>query len=108
MRAGLACAEGMGDDRKPYTPLWAESLRRAASPKPDAAAEPKSPSLRARPASAIVALVLFGVVLGVIVRDDPSRVTFAELPSNWGSTEMTCATVRAGEGGRARELFLCR
>jgi len=97
----------MEDDREPYQPLWAESLRRAASPKPEAAAKPKPP-FRARPAVAIVALVMFGVVLGVLVGDDPSRVTFAELPSYWGSVGMTCATVRVGEDGRALEYFLCK
>ena len=98
----------MEDDREPYDPLWAESLRRAASPKPEAAAKPKLPSFRASPALAIVALVMLGVLLGVIVSDDPSRVTFAELPSYWGSVEMTCATVRVEEDGRALEYFLCR
>src|SRR5690349_10625090 len=98
----------MEDDREPYKPLWAESLRRAAPPEPEAAAKPKPPSFRASPAPAIVALVMFGVLLGVIVGDDPSRVTVAELPSYWGSVEMTCATVRAGEDGRAREYFLCK
>ena len=98
----------MEDDRESYKPLWAESLRREASPKPEAAAKPKPPSFRARPAPAIVALVMFGVLLGVIVSDDSSRVTFAELPSYWGSVEMTCATVRVEEDGRALEYFLCK
>ena len=71
----------MEDDREPYKPLWAESLRREASPKPEAAPKPKPPSLRARPALAIVALIVFGVLLSVIVNDDSSRVTFAKLPS---------------------------
>jgi hypothetical protein len=44
----------------------------------------------------------------VIVSDDSSRVTFAELPSYWGSVEMTCATVRVEEDGRALEFFLCK
>jgi hypothetical protein len=98
----------MEDDREPYKPLWAESLRRGASPKPEAAANPKPPSFRARPALAIVALIMLGVLLGVIVSDDPSRVTFAELPSYWGSVEMTCATARVEEDGRALEYFLCK
>jgi len=98
----------MEDDREPYKPLWAESLRREGSPKSEAAAKPKPPSVRASPALAIVALVMFGVLLGVIVSDDPSRVTFAELPSYWGNVEMTCATVRVGEDGRALEYFLCK
>jgi len=51
---------------------------------------------------------MLGVLLGVIVSDDPSRVTFAELPSYWGSVEMTCATARVEEDGRALEYFLCK
>ena len=98
----------MEDDREPYDPLWAESLRRAASPKPEAAAKPKPPSFRASPALAIVALVMLGVLLGVIVSDDPSRVTFAELPSYWGSVEMRCATVRIERNDRTLELFRCK
>ena len=99
----------MEDDRKPYKPLWAESLRREASPKPEAAANPKPPSFQANPALAIVALVVFGVLLSVIVSDDSSRVTFAKLPSYWGSVEMTCATVRVEEeDGRTREFFFCK
>ena len=98
----------MEGDREPYKPLWAESLRREASPKPEAAAKPKPPSFRSRPALAIVALVAFAGLLGVIVGDDPSRVTFAELPSYWGSVEMTRATVRVGEERRALEFFLCK
>ena len=98
----------MEDDREPYKPLWAESLRRKASPKPEPAAKPKPPSFQARPALAIVALVVFGVLLGVIVNDDSSRVTFAKLPSYWGSVEMTCATVRVEEDGRALEYFFCK
>ena len=98
----------MEDDREPYKPLWAERLRREASPKPEAAAKPKLPSFRAGLALAIGALVVFGVLLGVIVGDDSSRVTFAKLPSYWGSVEMTCATVRVGEDGRALEYFLCK
>ena len=98
----------MEDDRERYDPLWAESLRREASPKPEAAAKPKPPSIRTRPALAIVALVVFAVVLGVIVSDDSSRVTVADLPSYWGSVEMTCATVRVEEDDRALELFRCK
>ena len=98
----------MEDDREPYKPLWAESLRRGASPKPEAAAKPKPPSFRARPALAIVALIMFGVLLGVIVSDDPSRVTFAELPSYWGSVEMRCATVRIERNDRTLEIFRCK
>ena len=97
----------MEDDRKRYEPLWAESLRREASPKPEAAAKPKPPSFRARPALAIGALVVFAVFLGVIVSDDASRVTFADLPSYWGSVEMTCATVRIEEDDRTFEFFRC-
>ena len=98
----------MEDDREPYKPLWAESLRREASPKPEAAANPKPPSFQANPALAIVALVVCGVLLSVIVSDDSSRVTFAKLPSYWGSVEMTCATVRVEEDGRALEFFFCK
>ena len=98
----------MEDDRERYEPLWAESLRKEASPKPEAAAKPKPPSFRARPALAIVALVVFAVFLGVIVNDDSSRVTFADLPSYWGSVEMTCATVRVEEDDRALEVFRCK
>jgi hypothetical protein len=97
----------MEDDREPYEPLWAESLRREASPKPEAAAKPKPPSFPARPALAIVALVVFAVLLGVIVSDDSSRVTFADLPSYWGSVEMTCATLRIEEDDRTIEIFRC-
>ena len=97
----------MEDDREPYKPLWAESLRREASPKPEAASKPKPPSFRERPALAIVALVMFGVLLGVIVSDDSSRVTFADLPSYWGSVEMTCDTVRIEEDDRTLEFFRC-
>ena len=97
----------MDDDREPYEPLWAESLRREASPKPEAAAKPKPPSFRARPALAIVALVVFAVFLGVIVDDDSSRVTFADLPSYWESVEMTCSTVRIEEDDRTFEFFRC-
>ena len=57
----------MEDDREPYKPLWAESLRREASPKPEAPARPKPPSFPARPALAIVALVVFAVLVGAIV-----------------------------------------
>ena len=98
----------MEDDHEPYKPLWAESLRREASPKPEAAPNPKPPSVQANPGLAIVALVVFGVLLSVIVSDDSSRVTFADLPSYWGSVEMTCATVRVEEDGRALELFFCK
>ena len=98
----------MEDDREPYKPLWAERLRRDASPKPEAAAKPTPASFRARPALVVTALVMVGVLLGVIVGDDPSRVTFAELPSYWENVEMTCATVRVGEDGRALEYFLCK
>ena len=98
----------MADDREPYEPLWLESLRREASPKPEAAANPKPPSFPARPALAIVALVVLAVLLGVIVSDDSSRVTFAHLPSYWGSVEMTCATVRVEEDDRTIEFFRCK
>jgi hypothetical protein len=98
----------MEDDREPYNPLWAEGLRREASPKPEAAANPKPPSFQANPALAIVALVVLGVLLSVIVNDDSSRVTFAKLPSYWESVAMTCATVRVEGDGRAREYFFCK
>ena len=100
----------MEDDREPYKPLWAESLRREASPKPEPAAKPKPPSFQARPALAIGALVVFGALLSVIVSDDSdsSRVTFARLPSYWGSVEMTCATVRIEEDDRTIEMFRCK
>ena len=98
----------MEDDREPYEPLWAESLRREASPKPEAAAKPKPPSFPAGPALAIVALVAFAVLLGVIVSDHSSRVNFADLPSYWGSVEMTCATVRIEEDDRTLEFFRCK
>ena len=97
----------MADDREPYEPLWAESLRREASPRPEAAAKPKPPSFPARPVLAIVALVVFAVLLGVIVSDDSSRVTFDDLPSYWGSVEMTCATLRIEEDDRTLEFFRC-
>ena len=97
----------MEDDRERYEPLWAESLRREGSPKREAAAKPKPPPFRARPALAIMALVVFAVFLGVIVNDDSSRVTFADLPSYWGSVEMTCAAVRVEEDDRALEVFRC-
>ena len=97
----------MDDDREPYEPLWAESLRREPSPKLEAAAKPKPPSFPAGPALAIVALVAFAVLLGVIVSADSSRVTFADLPSYWGSVEMTCDTVRIEEDDRTFEFFRC-
>ena len=97
----------MDDDREPYEPLWAESLRREASPKPEAPAKPKPPSFSAGPALAIVALVAFAVLLGVIVSAHSRRVTFADLPSYWGSVEMTCATVRIEEDERTFEFFRC-
>ena len=71
----------MDDDREPYEPLWAESLRREPSPKPEAPAKPKPPSFPAGPALAVVALVAFAVLLGVIVSDQSGRVAFANLPS---------------------------
>ena len=97
----------MDDDREPYEPLWAESLRREASPKPEIPAKPKPPSFPARPALAIVALVAFAVLLGVIVSAHSSRFTFADLPSYWGSVKMTCATVRIEEDDRTLEIFRC-
>ena len=97
----------MDDDREPYEPLWAESLRREASPNLEAAAKPKPLSFPARPALANVAVVVFAVLLGVIDSDDSSRVTFADLPSYWGSVEMTCATVRIEEDDRTLEYFRC-
>src|SRR5262245_34880644 len=98
----------MEDEREPYDPLWAESLRREGSPKQEAAAKPKPPSFGTRPALAIVALVVCAVLLGAIVSDDLSRVTVADLPSYWGSVEMTCATVRVEEDDRALEFFRCK
>ena len=98
----------MEDDRERYEPLWAESLRREASPKPEAAAKPKPPSFRASPAVAVVALVVCGALLSVIVSDPSDRVTFADLPSSWESVEMTCATVRVEEDDRALEFFRCK
>ena len=97
----------MDDDREPYEPLWAESLRREGSPKPEAHEKPKPPSFPAGPALAIVALVAFAVLLGMIVSADSSRVTFADLPSSWGSVDMTCATVRREEEDRTLEVFRC-
>jgi hypothetical protein len=98
----------MGDDREPYEPLWAESLRREASPKPEAAAKPKPPSFPARPALAIAAVVAVAVLIGAIVSDDSGRVTFAHLASYWESVEMTCATVRIEEDDRTIEIFRCK
>ena len=97
----------MDDDRAPYEPLWAESLRRTPSPQPEAPAKPKPPSFPAGPALAIVALVAFAVLLGVIVSAHSGRVTFADLPSYWESVEMTCATVRIEEDDRTFEFFRC-
>ena len=96
----------MEDDRAPYDPLWAESLRKEPSPKPEAAAKPKPPWFPAGPALAIVALVAFAV-LSAIVSDDSGGVTFADLPSYWGSVEMRCATVRIEEDDRTLEYFRC-
>jgi hypothetical protein len=98
----------MEDDREPYEPLWAESLRREASSKPEAAAKPKPPPFPARPALAIAAVVAVAVLIGAIVSDDSSRVTFANLPSYWESVEMTCATVRIEEDDRTIEIFRCK
>ena len=98
----------MDDDREPYEPLWAESLRREPSPKPEAPAKPKRPSSPAWQALAIVALVAFAVLLGVTVSAHSSRVTIADLPSYWGSVEMTCATVRVEEDDRTLEFFRCK
>ena len=97
----------MDDDREPYEPLWAESLRRDGLAEAGGPREPKPPSSPAGPALAIVALVAFAVLLGVIVRGDSSRVTFADLPSYWESVEMTCATVRVEEDDRTFEFFRC-
>ena len=97
----------MDDDREPYEPLWAESLRREPSPKPEAPAKPKPPSFPAGSALAIVALVAFAVLLGVIVSAHSSRVTFADLPSYWESVEMTCATARVEEDDLTVEIFRC-
>ena len=54
-----------------------------------------------------MALVAFAVLLGVIVSDHSSWVTFADLPSYWESVEMTCATVRIEEDDRTFEFFRC-
>ena len=97
----------MDDYREPYEPLWAESLRRTGSPRPEAPAKPKPPSFPAGPALAIVALVAFAVLLGVIVSGQSSRVTIADLPSYWENVEMTCATVRIEEDDRTFEFFRC-
>ena len=97
----------MDDDREPYEPLWAESLRRTGSPKPEAPAKPEPPSFSAGPALAIVALVAFAVLLGVIVSAHSSWVISADLPSHWGSVEMTCATARFEEDDRTLEIFRC-
>ena len=98
----------MEDDREPYEPLWAESLRREASPKPEAAAKPKPPSFPVRPALAIAAVVAVALLIGAIGNDDSSRVTFANLPSYWESVNMTCATLRIEEGDRTIEMFRCK
>jgi hypothetical protein len=97
----------MDDYREPYEPLWAESLRRAGSPRPEAPAEPTPPSFPGGPALAIVALVAFAVLLGLIVSAQSNRVTIADLPSYWGSVEMTCDTVRIEEDDRTLEFFRC-
>jgi hypothetical protein len=97
----------MADDREPYEPLWAEGLRRKPALKPEAPAKPKTPSFPAGPALAIVALVAFGVLFGVIVSAQFSRVTIADLESYWGNVEMTCATVRIEEDHRTLEAFRC-
>jgi len=98
----------MEDDREPYEPLWAESLRREASPQPEATAKPKPPSFPPRPALAIVALVVVAVLVGAIVSDDSDRVRFAHLPSYWESVKMTCATLRVEEDDRTIEMFRCK
>jgi hypothetical protein len=98
----------MDDDREPYEPLWAESLRREASPKPEAAATPKRPSFPRRPVLVIAALVACAVLVGAILSDGSSRVTFAHLPSYWESVAMTCATLRVEEDDRTVEFFRCK
>ena len=98
----------MADDREPYEPLWAEALRGKPAPKPEAPAKPKPPSFPAGTALAMVALVALGVLFGVIVNAQSSRVTIADLESYWGNVEMTCATVRIEEDGRTLEIFRCR
>jgi hypothetical protein len=98
----------MDDDREPYEPLWAESLRREPSPKPEGPAKPKRPSFPAKPVVALVAVVAVAVLLGVILTDHSGRVTFANLPSYWESVEMTCATVRIEEDDRTLEYFRCK
>src|SRR3712207_5405126 len=98
----------MDDDREPYEPLWAESLRRAPSPKPEVPAKPTPPSFPARRALALVAVVAVAVLVGVIVSDRSDRVTFANLRSYWGTVEMTCATVRIEDADRTLEWFRCK
>ena len=75
----------MDDDREPYEPLWAESLRREPrrSRRP---AKLKRPSFPARPALALVAVVAVAVLLGALLTDHSGRVTFANLPSYWGAS----------------------
>ena len=97
----------MDDDREPYEPLWAESLRKEPSLKPEAAAKPKPPSFRAVLALAIVALVAIAV-LGGTSSDDSGGVTFAVVPSYWGSVDMRCATVRIKQDARTLEIFRCK
>lgn len=97
----------MDDDRERYEPLWAERLRREPSPKPEAAVKPKSPSLRAGLALAVVPLVAVAV-LSALVSDDSGAVTFKNLPSYWENVEMRCATVRIEKDGRTLEIFRCK
>ena len=98
----------MEDDREPYEPLWAESLRREASPKPEAAAKPKPPPFPSRPALAIAAVVALALLIGAIASDGSGRVTFANLPSYWESVGMRCATLRVEEDDRTLEFFRCK
>jgi hypothetical protein len=98
----------MDDDREPYEPLWAESLRREGSRKPEAAAEPQRPSLPSRPALAIAAVVAAALLLGAILSDGSDRVTFRNLPSSWESVDMRCATLRIEEDDRTLEFFRCK
>jgi hypothetical protein len=98
----------MADDREPYEPLWAENLRRQPGRQPEEPAKPKSRPFPAGLALAIAALVISAVLLGVTVNAHSSRVTFADLPSYWGSVEMTCATWRIEAGDGTLEVFRCR
>ncbi len=98
----------MADDREPYEPLWAEGLARKPAPKPEVPAKPGTRSFPAGLALAMVALVAFGALLGVIFSgQSSSRYTIADLQSYWGNVKMTCATVRIEEDDGTLEIFRC-